>query len=146
MIRDTQLQLASAQSIAAAAGDVASTNIIDTGAAQDVGIGEEVELAIRTVAAVTSGGAATVQFVLQTDTATNFATAMVEFPLTGAIALAALTANTLQYKGRLPYGLKRYLRVVARIAAAATTGGTMDAELVLNNDAQQYLPKNYTIS
>lgn len=146
MIRDTQLQLASAQSIAAAAGDVASTNYYDTGAAADAGIGEEVELFIRTVAAVTSGGSATVQFVLQTDSATNFSTAMVEYPLTGAIALAALTANTVQYKGRLPYGLKRYIRVVARIGTAATTAGTMDAELVMNNDAQQYLPKNYTIS
>lgn len=146
MIRDSQLQFAAAQSIAAVASDVPSTNIYDTGAAQDEGIGEEIELIVRTVAAVTSGGAATVQFVLQTDTATNFSTAMVEFPLTAALALAALTANTVQYKGRLPYGLKRFIRVVARIGTATTTAGTMDAELVMNVDAQQYLPKAYTIS
>lgn len=146
MLQDSQLVLAAAESIAAVASDVVSTNYIDTGAAADVGVGEEIELVIRTVAAVTSGGAATVQFVLQTDTATNFATAMVEFPLTSALALAALTANTVQYKGRLPYGMKRYARVVARIAAATTTAGTMDAFLVMNSDAQQYLPKNFTVS
>jgi hypothetical protein len=51
-----------------------------------------------------------------------------------------------QYKGRLPYGLKRFIRVVARIGTATTTAGTMDAELVMNVDAQQYLAKNYIIS
>lgn len=124
MILDTQTSLSRAQSIAAAAGDVISTDIYDTGAAADVGIGQEFWLQINTNAAVTSGGAATVQFILQTATDAAF-TSPIEYPLTPARALAALTANTVQFQGRLPVGLRRFLRVVYRIGAAATTGGTV---------------------
>lgn len=134
MILDTQELLSSAQSIAAAAGDVVSTNYYDTGAAADVGIGEELFLQIATVAAVTSGGAATVQFVLQTDDNSSFSSPR-EFPLTGAVALAALTANTVQYRGRLPVGLERYLRVVYRIGTATTTAGTATAFFTKNVQA-----------
>ena len=134
MYIDSQEILSSAQSIAAAAGDVASTNYYDTGAAADVGIGEELFLQISTVAAVTSGGAATVQFVLQCDDNTSFSSPK-EFPLTGAVALAALTANTVQYRGRLPIGLERYLRVVYRIGTATTTAGTATAYFTKNVQA-----------
>lgn len=139
MMLDSQLTLSRAQSIAAAAGDVVSTDIYDTGAAADVGIGEDLYLVIQTVAAVTSGGAATVQFVLQTATDAAF-TSPVEFPLTGARALAALTANTFQYRGRLPIGLLRFFRVVYRIATATTTGGTANAYLVHGVQAAPTLP------
>lgn len=145
MIMDTQEQFAVAQSIAAAAGDVASTNYLDTGAAQDEGIGEYAQLVIRTVAAVTSGGAATVQFILQTDDNSSFSSAK-EYPLTSAKALAALTANTEQYIGKLPNGLERYLRVVARIGTATTTAGTMDAFLVKDAQAYQFGLKGFTVS
>lgn len=130
-ILDSMARFSNAQSIAAAAGDVVSTDIYDTGAAADAGIGEELYLEIRTVAAVTSGGSATVQFVLQTDDNSSFSSPK-EYPLTAALALAALTANTRQYLGRLPIGLERYLRVVYRIATATTTGGTASAYLVKN--------------
>jgi hypothetical protein len=130
MILDSQLSLSRAQSIAAAAGDVVSTDIYDTGAAADAGIGEELYLHIATGTAVTSGGSATVQFVLQTSPVENFGSGVVEFPLTAARALAALTANTVQYRGRLPIGLLRYVRLVYRIATATTTAGTANAFLV----------------
>lgn len=129
MILDSQLSLSRAQSIAAAAGDVVSTDIYDTGAAVDVGVGEELVLEVRTVAAVTSAGAATVQFVLQTATDSAF-TSPVEYPLTTAQALAALTANTVQVRSRIPFGLLRYVRVVYRIGTATTTGGTATAFFV----------------
>jgi hypothetical protein len=134
MILDTQTRFSSAQSIAAAAGDVASTDQYDTGSVADTGIGNDLLLQIMTVAAVTSAGAATVQFVLQTSDSSTFASGNVEFPLTAALALAALTANTIQYRGRPPVGLKRYLRVLYRIGTATTTGGTATAFLV--NDLQ----------
>lgn len=126
MYIDSQELLSSAQSIAAAAGDVVSTNYYDTGASADVGVGEDLYLQVNTVAAVTSGGAATVQFVLQTDDNTSFSSPK-EFPLTGAVALASLTANTVQYRGRLPVGLERYIRLVYRIGTATTTAGTATA-------------------
>lgn len=139
MMLDSQLTLSRAQSIAATAGDVVSTDIYDTGAAADVGIGEDMFLVIQTVAAVTSGGSATVQFVLQTDDNSSFSSPR-EFPLTGALALAALTANTFQYRGRLPIGLERFFRVVYRIGTATTTGGTVNAYLVHGIQAAPTLP------
>lgn len=140
MILDTQTSLSRAQSIAAAAGDVISTDIYDTGAAADAGIGQEVYLQINTNAAVTSGGAATVQFVLQHASDVAFSSQGAEYPLTNARALAALTANTVQFQGRLPVGLRRYIRVVYRIATATTTGGTATAFLTEDIQASPTLP------
>ncbi len=128
MILDTQMSLSRAQSVATTVGDVVSTDIYDTGSAADVGIGEELYLVISTNTAVTSGGAATVQFILQTDDNTSFSSAR-EFPLTAALALAALTANTTHVRTRLPIGLERYFRVVYRIGTATTTAGTATAFL-----------------
>ena len=142
MILDSQLSLSAAQSIAASAGDVVSTNIYDTGATADVGIGQDLYLVIQTVAAVTSGGSATVQFVLQTDDNSSFSSAR-EFLLTGAVALSWLTANTVQYRGRLPIGLERYIRVVYRIATDTTTAGTATAFLV--HDLQHAPPAATTV-
>lgn len=128
MILDTQTSLSRAQSIAAAAGDVASTDYYDTGAAHDAGIGEDLALQVQLNAAVTSGGAATVQVVLQSDDNSSFSSPK-EYPLTAALALAALTAGAVLYRGKLPFGLERYLRIVYRIGTATTTGGTATAFL-----------------
>lgn len=145
MILDIQEQFSSAQSIVSAAGDVVSTNVYDTGAAADVGIGEEMYIVAKTIAAVTSAGAATVQVVLQTDDNVGFATP-VEFPLTGALALASLTANTELVKQRLPIGLERYIRVVYRVGTAATTAGTVDAFLVKDVQANKPYASGFTVA
>lgn len=137
MILDTQNRFTGpvagvGQSIVGGPGDIVSTDAVDTqGVANpaqnvDKGVGEEAYVVINIRTAVTSGGAATVQFVLQTDDNVGFASAR-EFPLTGALALAALTSNSLQYRGRLPNGIERFIRIVARIGTAATTAGTMEA-------------------
>lgn len=146
MLIDTQLQLSALQSLIHAVGDVVSTNIIDTGAAADVGIGEGMRLVVRVGTAVlAAGGASTVQFVLQTATDAAFSSP-VEVQLSGAIAKASLTANTVVYSSRLPQGLLRYLRVVYRIATNDVTAGTADAFIVKDQDAQQYVAKNFTVS
>jgi hypothetical protein len=132
MILDSQTRFSDAQSVASAAGDVVSTDIYDTGAAADVGIGQEEMLQIQVNEAVVGAGAS-VQFVLQTSAASNFS-APVEFPLTAAVPVASLTANSLQYRGRLPIGLLRYLRIVYRVTGATTTDGTVTAFLA--NDLQ----------
>jgi len=143
MILDKQEQLSLAQSIVSAAGDVVSTNVYDTGAAADVGIGEEMYIVVKTVAAVVGAGA-TVQAVLQTDDNVGFASPR-EFPLTGALAPAALGANTEIVKQRLPIGLERYLRVVYRVAGAATTAGTADAFLVKDVQANVPYASGFTV-
>ena len=126
MIIDHQTRFSNSQSIAAAVGDVVSTDIYDTGTAADRGIGQDLNLQVHLGVGVTSGGAATVQFVLQTAVDAAF-TSPLEFPLTPAVALAALTTNSVQYRGRLPMGLRRFVRLVYRIGTAPTTGGAVTA-------------------
>lgn len=136
MILDTQETFSEGQSIASATGDVVSTNVYDTGAAHDVGIGEPLYLYGRIGTAV-AGAGATVQAVLQTDDNSGFSTPR-EFPITGELAPAALGANVEMFKYRLPVGLERYLRVVYRVAGAATTAGTVSA--YITKDVQANVP------
>lgn len=132
MILDTQTRFSDAQSIASAVGTVASTNHYDTGSAADVGIGQETFLVISIGTAV-AGAGASVQFVLQTDDNSSFSSAT-NIPLTNAVPVASLTANSVQYRGRLPIGLERYFRVGYIVSGATTTAGTANA--YLTNDLQ----------
>lgn len=132
MILDSQTRFSDAQSIAAAASTVASTNYYDTGATPDIGIGQETYLVISIGTAV-AGAGASVQFLLQTDDNSSFSSPT-SFPLTGAIGVASLTANSVQYRGRLPIGLERYIRVAYTISGATTTAGTATA--YITNDIQ----------
>lgn len=132
MILDSQTRFSDAQSAVSAAGTLASTNYYDTGATADVGIGQEEYLVIQVNAAITGVGAS-VQFALQTDSSSAFGTA-VTIPLTSAIGVASLTANSVQVRTRLPIGLQRYIRVAYIVSGAATTAGTVTA--FLTNDIQ----------
>lgn len=143
MILDTQETFSELQSIVAAAGDTVSTNVYDTGAAADSGAGEPIDVYVKLGAAVTSGGAATVQVVLQ-DSADNATFADVQ-TLTPALALAALTLNKELVRARLPIGLRRYLRLVYRIGTATTTAGTVSGYLVKDTQVQQYLPNGFAV-
>lgn len=126
MILDTQNSFSRAQSIVGAAGTIVSTDTYDTGASPDVGIGQDIMLQINVNAAVTGAGAS-VQFALQTADDSGFATNLTTFPLTAAIPVASLTANSVQYRGRLPIGLRRHLRIAYIISGASTTAGTVTA-------------------
>ncbi len=92
-----------------------------------------------------AGAGASVQFVLQTATDAAFTTPR-EFPLTAAIGVASLTANTMQYRGRLPIGLLRYLRVVYRVSGAATTAGTVNAYMVKDEQANVPYQSGFTVA
>lgn len=144
MILDRMEEFSVAQTLIVGTGDTVSTNVLDTNPTGipatpqniDVGVGEEVYINVRIgTAALSATG--TIQVVLQTDDNVGFATPK-EFPLTAALAQAALTANTLIYQGRLPIGLERFLRVVYRVGTAAFTAGTVDA--FLTKDTQAYRP------
>lgn len=143
MILDTQETFAAAQSVVGAAGDIVSTNVYDTGAAADSGAGEPFYIYAKLNAAVTSGGAATLQVVLQ-DSADNSTFADVQ-TLTPALALASLTANKELCRARIPVGIRRYLRLVWRIGAATTTAGTASGYIVKDVQAQQYAPSGFTV-
>lgn len=142
MIMNSQEVFSAAQAFTAT-GDTVSTNVLDTGAAQDEGIGEGVRLIVKTVAAVTSGGAATVAPVLQTsaDNAT-----WVDAMVGPANAIAAMGANTILWNTPLPVGLRRYIRVAYRTATAVLTAGSFDAFLVKDAQAYQYGATGFAVA
>lgn len=144
MYIDSQETFSDGQSLVTATGDLVSTNIYDTGSSADVGIGEEMYLVVRVGTAVV-GATSTTQVVLQTDDNTGFSSPK-EFPVTGALAPAALTANNYIAKYRLPIGLERYLRVVYRVGTAALTAGTADAYLVKDVQANNAYPSGFTVA
>lgn len=131
MIINSQETFSDAQSVASAAGDVVSTNVYDTGAAADVGIGEDLYLVVKMVAALVGAGAS-IQAVLQHSTDNSTFTDAAAGPV---VAVAAATANKTIARLPLPIGLNRYLRVAYRISGATTTAGTASAYLVLDVQA-----------
>ncbi len=142
MLLDTQETFATAQSVAAAAGDVVSTNVYDTGAPADVGTGENIYLYAKMNAALVGVGAS-LTVVLQ-DSADNatFADVQSSKPAPTATAIA----NYELVKSKLPLGLRRYLRVVFRISGATTTAGTASAYLVKDVQANTTYPSAFTVA
>lgn len=136
MFVDTQETFADAESVASAAGDVVSTNIYDTGAAADVGIGERMYLYAKMNAALVGAGAS-IQVVLQTSASSG--SGYTDAMAGQVIAVASATANAVLARLALPIGLQRYLRVVFRISGATTTAGTATAFLAKDVPGQQYL-------
>lgn len=144
MMLDKENLVSDQQTIAAAAGNILSTNAIDTwGAAsaptipglggsvlKDVGRGNSPKLLAQVTETVTSGGAATVQFqlVMADDAAlTTNLTVLAETP---AIGYATCVAG---YQARLevPPGVsRRYLGMRYIIGTATTTAGKVTAGLV----------------
>lgn len=142
MILDNQTIYSNAQAVTAT-GDTPSTNSYDHGPGNSGPGAGDLWLIGKTTAAVTSGGAATVQMVLQ-DSADNatFADVMVASP---ALAIAALGANKTVAIVRFPGNVRRYTRVVWRVGTAVLTGGTLSAFPVLDADVQQYLASGFRI-
>lgn len=141
MIMDTQELFSTAQAVTST-GDTVSTNIYDTGAAADVGIGEDMYLTAKSVAAATSSGSATLQPVLQTSADNS---TWVDSLLGPAQAYTVAAANTVLWKTRLPVGLLRYLRVVWRVGTAALTAGTFSAFLTKDVVATQYPASGFSV-
>lgn len=134
MYIDSQETFAEGQSVAAAAGDIVSTNVIDTGDAADVGIGEPMFVYSTLVTAL--AGTGSVQVVLQ-HSSDNAAFTDVDYG--PAVTVANGKIGTRLAAFALPMGLKRYLRVAFRVAGGTTSGGTASAYLVKDVQAQQYL-------
>lgn len=142
MILDSLLKYSEAQAITSL-GDTVSTNVVNGGAG-DAGAGEELFLFVTTTEAVTSAGAATVQFVLQTDDNEAFSSPA-ESVLSAAIGTAALTAGA-TVKLRLPVGLEKYTRVVYRVGTAALTAGKFSAFIAKDVPVQASYASGYTVA
>ena len=107
---------------------------IDLGAAQrDVGAGRQLYVVIQVTAAVTSAGAATVDFELVSDAAAAIATdgTATVHGTTGAIGKASLVAGA-EWVIPLPQegnAYERYLGLISNIGTAALTAGAVTAFL-----------------
>lgn len=130
------------QDQAVTTGATASTNIIDLGAARDIGVGEALWLHILVTEAVTSGGAGTVAFSLQTDDNSSFSSATTLFTTT-AIAKTTMVAGYQAVRVRIPIGTERYLRVVYTVATADLTAGKFTAFLTINVQANTAYASGY---
>lgn len=141
MYLDSMVEFSLAQSIFASGADIVSTNVYDTGAAADVGIGDdELFLYAKVNAAVTGG--TSIQVVLQ-DSADN--SSWTDRQAGAVIPVASAVANAALCKMRIPIGCRRYLRVAYR-NVGANAAGTGSAWIVNDVQAQQYGASGFTVA
>lgn len=142
MILDQQATYSAGQAVTAT-GDTPSSNSYDHGPGSAGAGAAPLWLVVKSNVAPTSGGAATVQAVLQ-DSADNttFADVMVLGP---ALAVASIGANKAMAFARFPGTLRRYTRVAYRVGTAVLTAGTFSAFVVMDIDNQQYLGSGFRV-
>lgn len=140
---DVNTKYSSAQAVTAT-GDTASTNVYDAGAAasSDIGLNDELWLNVVCNTTATSGGAATVQAVLQ-DSADNSSWADV---IAGpALPVASVTQGAVMLQLCPPLGLRRYTRIVYRVGTAALTAGKFDAFMSMDVQRNIARPSGFTV-
>lgn len=149
MIIDGELVFSSAQALTST-GTTASTNVIDLTTARDLEPSDpplEIYVAIDTV--FTSGGAGTLQVLVQgsTDNSTwttmagSVAHAVADLTPVGRVLLAMSLPG--------PSGAQanpRYIRLAYVIATAAMTAGAVDAYMVVDRPKHRYYPAGINIS
>lgn len=141
MFVDSQEYFSTAQAVTST-GDTASTNILDTLAAQDEGIGESMYINALCTTTPTSGGSATIQPVLQTSADNS---TWVDASLGPALAFATVAAGTMLWQQKLPVGMRRYARVVWRIGTAALTAGNFSAFFTKDLQAAPSYATGFTV-
>ena len=104
----------------------ACANVVDTKVPGEA-LGTELYLVIKTGAGAPAGGQSLV-CKLQTSDTEDFSAAT-DLVTTPSVALANMAANTILFRGRVPMGAKRYLRVYAD-ATGTFTSGSVEAFLV----------------
>jgi len=123
---DSELVLAAAQAATDHTTDTPSTNVYDSGLTNaDIALTSEnlwIQAYVNTAA--TSGGAGTMQAVLQ-DSADNVT--FVDVLAGPVLALAALIVGAALLRVQPPAGIRRYFRIAWRIGTADLTAGKFDA-------------------
>lgn len=122
----------------------ASTDIVDLGAARDMGNGEPLELVILVTQSVTAAGAATVGFALETDDNAGFSSPIV-LANSGAIGKAALTVGTEVLRAKVPLDAERYLRINYTVATGPLTAGTFTAFLAHDRQASRAYASGFAV-
>lgn len=142
---DQSTKLATAQ-VVTTVGDTASTNAYDNGSAHSSDIsmtGENLWINAVIDTSVTSGGAATVQAVLQ-DSADG--TSYADVVAGPVLALTDLKAGATLLQIQPPTGMRRYFRVAWRVGTAALTAGKFTA--YVSNTIQRNIarPSGFTVA
>ena len=127
MIIDYNLQFSDAQSVTA---DAASTNIIDLGSDRDIGVGEDMKIALNFDVAM-GGTSPTLAVLVQTDDNSSFSSATTV--LTSRSIASAAIGDTLVLG--LPDTNERYVRLYYDVGGTSPTM-TLSASVV--KDAQQW--------
>jgi hypothetical protein len=142
MIIDKELEFADGTWAPTATGDNISPNVWDSGplsgtptanTGRDFGQGEGFWLMVLVVTAVTSGGAATVDFRLRTSANSNLTSSPTDLVSTGAIAKATLVAgyqSFLKFPSINSQAYLRYLGVNANIGTAVLTAGAFRCDAI----------------
>ena len=125
---DSQNELSNKQTLIAAVGTHVSTNVIDLSVDRDIGKGEPVPFLAQITTLVESGGAATLQLILETDD--NEAMASAETLYTSeVITLAALVAGYKFPINFVPRTNQQYLRASYVIGTADITAGAIQCSI-----------------
>lgn len=128
-----------------------STNVLDMLTARDVGAGDQLELNVNVLVALTSAGATTLQITYQTS-ADN--AAWVDIMLSPVYPKANLVAGALIFQYKVPkFQLmdvgtpNRYHRLVYTVATGPFTGGSIQAWMSGGGDRQVFnaYPRGYSI-
>ena len=138
MILDRQLLLSNAQPITATA---VSTNTIDLATARDIGIGDNLELFIKVIAAFAGGTSVQFAFITSANADLSSATVIVQTP---AIPTASLVAGSEWLRVQVPAlsqaaAMQRYIGVSYTVVGTFT-GGTVTAGLALDREGTAYYP------
>jgi hypothetical protein len=133
MIFDERTEFADATALSTSGtGRQLVGDVIDTSITRDLGDGEDLYLVIQVDTAVTSAGAATVDFELSSDASASIATdgSATVHSSTGAIGKATLVAGY-KHVMALPRGAlyEQFVGIVANVGTAALTAGKVNAFL-----------------
>jgi len=149
MIMDERSEFCDKLSVAAAAGTALVGDVMDLGAnVKNIGRGTQLYLVVTVTTTFTSGGAATVNIQLCSDSTADLNTSPTVHWETGAVGFATLTARTVSAHAKrfivaLPQGLpyERYLGIKVVTAAAITTAGSISAFLTPHPDNWDVYPE-----
>ncbi len=159
MFTDRFMRVSLAQDISQVVATYVSTDSIDLAPdaiggnqAPDIGMGMAIRASFVLPAAVTSGGAATVQFQVITAANAALTTTPVVIGTTQAIALAQLVINAQFFVNVQPDVLdragavQRFLGAQYVIAGATTTAGTVTADFVIDlQDGHRHYISGFTV-
>jgi len=132
MMEDKFLFMADAQALTTQA-TVDSTNVLDLTKDGDM-MGKQPWWVVRVNTLFTSEGSATLAASLHTASVSSFE--QIGQMALAATALSALTAGAVLVKMPIPFGVKRYVKTVFTVGAAAMTAGKIDSFITFE-------PENY---